>query len=103
MDFGDDRCRGCGAAWVGHAGAFACGYPLADCAAALADADEAEAREDQVAWEALFHEAFALGAPRMTQADADVLDDWEEEVFGYAPVAPDPSVVAEVVGDDIPF
>lgn len=90
--FDDDRCQGCGAAWNGRGGAFDCGYPSADCPAMLAEAEAwAEADEEDAALEAFLTErdaevaelaAFeALLFEAKDQADADVMDAWEIDLF----------------------
>jgi hypothetical protein len=74
-------CPGCGAEYLGHAGAYACGYPLADCGVMLAEA------EASCEFDALKAEGEALGelleqfvADGCPAEDAAALDALEHEL-----------------------
>jgi hypothetical protein len=96
-EFGSDRCQGCGAAWNGLGGAFDCGYPSADCPAMVDDDDwmpdeeDVADEEEDAAFEAFLAERAAHEAELAAfeallfeagdQADADVMDAWETDLF----------------------
>jgi hypothetical protein len=79
-EFVEDRCPGCGAEWVGHASAFACGHPLADCPAQI-EADERWREQDALEAEEAAFASLVVDVCE-TGSDADVLamDELEEEL-----------------------
>jgi hypothetical protein len=77
----EGTCKGCGAEWVGHAGAFACGYPLADCGAMIDAREEALAdfallQAEAQAFESMLADVVRNGTPE----DVLAMDELEEEL-----------------------